>query len=59
MRKHLSLACALAVAGSLLITSPATAASNIDTKPLRTAVTADGIREHLGALEKIAKTNKF
>ena len=59
MRKHLSLACALAVAGSLLITSPATAASNIDTKPLRTAVTVEGIREHLTALQAIADANKF
>jgi Zn-dependent M28 family amino/carboxypeptidase len=59
MRKHLSLACALAVAGSLLITSPATAASNIDTKPLRDAVTVKGIQDHLAELEKIAQNNLF
>ena len=35
MRKHLSLACALAVASSLLITSPASAAPTINTEPLR------------------------
>jgi hypothetical protein len=59
MRKHSSLICALAVAGSLVITSPATAASNIDTKALRDAVTVPGIREHLAALEAIAKENPF
>jgi hypothetical protein len=59
MRKRASLACALAVASSLLITSPAAAASNIDTKPLRDAVTVSGIREHLAELEKIAKANVF
>jgi Zn-dependent M28 family amino/carboxypeptidase len=59
MRKHLSLACALAVAGSLLITSPASAASNINTEPLRDAVTVDGIREHLEALQAIADANPF
>ena len=59
MRKHLSLACALAVASSLLIMSPASAASNIDTEPLRDAVTVDGIREHLAALENIADDNVF
>jgi Zn-dependent M28 family amino/carboxypeptidase len=59
MRKHLSLACALAVASSLLITSPASAASNINTEPLRSAVTVDGIREHLAALQAIADANLF
>ena len=59
MRKHLSLACALAVASSLLITSPASAASEINTESLRTAVTVDGIRAHLAALEDIAKDNVF
>lgn len=44
----------MAVAGSLLITTPATAASTIDTKPLRTAVTVEGIRQHLSALNDIA-----
>ena len=58
MRKQLSLACALAVASSLLITSPASAASNINTEPLRTAVTVEGIHEHLNALEAIADDNK-
>jgi hypothetical protein len=51
MRKP-SLVCVLAVASSLLITYPAAAASNVDTKPLRDAVTVNGIREHLAALEK-------
>ena len=59
MRKHLSLACALAVASSLMITSPAAAATNIDTKPLRDAVTVGGIRDHLAELEKIAANNVF
>jgi Zn-dependent M28 family amino/carboxypeptidase len=59
MRKHLSLACALAVAGSLLITSPASAAPTINTEPLRDAVTVGGIREHLTELEAIAKANVF
>jgi hypothetical protein len=59
MRKHLSLACAVAVAGSLMITTPASAASNVDTKELRTAVTVKGIREHLAALEEIANANEF
>ena len=59
MRKHLSLACALAVASSLLITSPASAAPTINTEPLRTAVTVEGIHEHLTALEAIADDNLF
>ena len=59
MRKHLSLACALAVASSLLITSPASAAPSINTEPLRTAVTVEGIREHLAALQAIADANIF
>jgi Zn-dependent M28 family amino/carboxypeptidase len=59
MRKHWSLACAMAVAGSLLITSPASAASNVDTKELRSAVTVEGIREHLTALQAIADANIF
>jgi len=59
MRKRASLACALAVASSLLITYPATAASNVDTKPLRDAVSVSGIREHLAALQEIADHNKF
>jgi Zn-dependent M28 family amino/carboxypeptidase len=59
MRRHLSFACALALAGSLLITSPASAASNIDTERLRDAVTVSGVREHLAALEDIAKANVF
>lgn len=59
MRKHWSLACAMAAAASLFVATPASAASTIDTKELRTAVTVKGIREHLAALEKIAKTNKF
>jgi Zn-dependent M28 family amino/carboxypeptidase len=59
MRKRASFACALAVASSLLITSPAAAASNINTEPLRDAVTVNGIREHLSALNDIAKANPF
>src|SRR5688500_5187602 len=59
MRKHLSLACALAVAGSLLITSPASAAPNINTTPLRDAVTVEGINDHLVELDKIAQNNVF
>jgi hypothetical protein len=59
MRKHLLLGCAIAVAASVVIATPASAASTIDTKELRTAVTVNGIREHLAALEKIAKSNKF
>jgi hypothetical protein len=59
MRKHWSLACALAVAGSLLITSPASAASNINTEPLRDAVKGSNITEHLAALEAIANANPF
>jgi Zn-dependent M28 family amino/carboxypeptidase len=59
MRKHWSLACALAIAGSLLITSPASAASNVNTKALRDAVTVDGMREHLEGLQKIADNNIF
>jgi Zn-dependent M28 family amino/carboxypeptidase len=59
MRKRSSLICALAVAGSLLITSPASAATKIDTQPLRDAVTVQGIREHLAALNQIAIANPF
>jgi Zn-dependent M28 family amino/carboxypeptidase len=59
MRKRSSLVCALAVAGSLMITSPATAASNINTEPLRDAVTVDGMRGHLEELQKIAENNLF
>ena len=59
MRKHWWLACALAIAGSLLITSPASAASNVDTKELRNRVTVAEMREHLTALEEIAKANVF
>jgi Zn-dependent M28 family amino/carboxypeptidase len=59
MRKRASFACALAVASSLLIASPASAASTIDTEPLRDAVTVSGIEEHLAALEKIANANIF
>jgi Zn-dependent M28 family amino/carboxypeptidase len=59
MRKRASFACALAVASSLLIASPAAAASNINTEPLRDAVTVNGIQEHLAALEKIANENEF
>jgi Zn-dependent M28 family amino/carboxypeptidase len=59
MRKRMSLACAVAVAASLLITSPAAAASNVNTKSLRDAVTTAGIGEHLAALQEIAKANEF
>ena len=59
MRKHLSLACALAVAGSLLITSPASAAPR--STPNRSEMPSlwTGIRAHLAALEAIAKENLF
>jgi hypothetical protein len=59
MRKRVSFACVLAVASSLLITNPAAAASNINSEPLRRAVTVSGIREHLSALNDIAKANPF
>jgi Zn-dependent M28 family amino/carboxypeptidase len=59
MRKRASLACALAVASSLLITYPTAAASNIDTEPLRDAVTVSGIREHLSNLQDVADANPF
>src|SRR5687768_6735085 len=59
MRKHLSLACALAVASSLLITSPASAAPSINTESLRDAVTVEGIHKHLEALQAIAEANEF
>jgi hypothetical protein len=59
MRKHQSLACAVAVAASLVIASPAAAATNIDTEALRDAVTVPGIREHLAALNQIAIDHPF
>ena len=59
MRKHRPLACAAAVVGALALASPAVAATPTNTKPLRDAVTVAGMREHLAALENIAKKNPF
>ena len=59
MRKHRPLACAVAVLGTLALASPAVAATPTNTKPLRDAVTVSGMREHLGALQKIANQNLF
>ena len=50
---------AVVVAASMSLASPAFAATGIDTQPLRDAVTVSGIREHLAALEAIAKGNVF
>jgi Zn-dependent M28 family amino/carboxypeptidase len=59
MRKHRPLACAAAVVGALAVASPAVAATPTNTKPLRDAVTVAGMREHLVALEGIARANPF
>ena len=59
MRKHRPLACAAAVVGALAIAGPAIAAPPTNTKPLRDAVTVEGMREHLTALEGIARANPF
>ena len=59
MRKHRPLACAVAVVGALAAASPAVAATPTNTQPLRDAVTVGGMKEHLAALEDIAKKNKF
>ena len=57
MRKHRPLACAAAVLGTLAVASPAVAATPTNTEPLRKAVTVEGMREHLSALETIARLN--
>ena len=59
MLKHRPLACAVAVVASLVVAGPATAAPQVDTRALRDAVTVDGMREHLAALEAIAVANPF
>jgi hypothetical protein len=59
MLKHRPLACAAAVVASLALAGPAGAAPPVDTSALRDAVTVDGIREHLAALEAIADANVF
>jgi Zn-dependent M28 family amino/carboxypeptidase len=59
MRKHRPLACAAAAAVALAIAGPAAAAPPTNTKPLRDAVTVAGMKEHLVALEGIARANPF
>jgi Zn-dependent M28 family amino/carboxypeptidase len=59
LRKHRPLSWAAAVLGALLVAGSASAAPPTNTKPLRDAVTVEGIREHLSALDQIAKDNVF
>jgi len=47
------------VAIGATVATPAAAAPALDTGALRTAVTADGIEEHMAALEDIANANVF
>jgi hypothetical protein len=53
------LACVVAVVASLAVAGPASAAPQVDTSALRDAVTVNGIREHLAALQAIANANVF
>ncbi|MGH3367644.1 MAG: M28 family metallopeptidase [Nocardioidaceae bacterium] len=58
MRKPTRLAAAgAATALSAALTVPAIAAEPTDTSALRDAVTVDGVREHMVALQRIAKRN--
>lgn len=59
MRKHRPVSWAIAVLCALLVASSAAAAPPTNTKPLRDAVTVEGIREHLAALQTIADANPF
>ena len=59
MLKHRPLACVVAVVASLAVAGPASAAPQVDTSALRDAVTVNGIREHLAALQSIADANVF
>ena len=59
MGKHRLLVGASAVVTMALMVSPASAAPDVDTKPLRDAVTVEGITEHMAALEAIANANVF
>ena len=43
----------------MVLAAPVTAAPPVDTSGLRDAVTVEGIREHLAALEAIANANPF
>ena len=60
MSKRWSVICAtVIVAASAAIASPVSAATPQDTAPLREAVTVQGIKEHMAALEAIASANVF
>ena len=59
MGKHRLLVGASAVVAMALMVSPASAAPDVDTEPLRDAVTVEGITEHMAALEAIANANVF
>ena len=59
MGKHRSLPIAAAVVTSLVVAGSASAGPQIDTEPLRDAVTVEGITEHMAALELIANANVF
>ena len=58
MRKR-SLIGACAVIITAAMVSPASAGPEVDTEPLREAVTVEGITEHMAALEAIANANVF
>ena len=57
--KHRVLASTVAMVGSLAVAGVASAAPQVDTAPLRQAVTVAGITEHQAALQAIANANPF
>ena len=57
--KHRVVASTVAMVGSLAVAGVASAAPQVDTAPLREAVTVAGITEHQAALEAIANANPF
>ena len=57
MRRIIGSSVAVVIVVGAMLTSPATAAPEIDSSALRDAVTVDGIREHQAALQEIADAN--